>query len=142
MDSRMAGSWELLDHTGDIGLRVRGETLEEVFVAAAEGMYAVLVEAPVIRPQREALFVVEGETTDELLRAWLGELLYRFSVEGMIFREFRFTLGPSRLEVRARGESMDPGRHRLCTELKAVTWHGLFVRRENEGWMAEVIFDI
>lgn len=138
----MAGSFEAFDHTGDIGLRVRGGNLEELFAAAARGLFDILVEAAEIRSQRDDVVVVEGEETDELLRAWLAELLYRFSVDGTIYGEFRVTIHPGRLEAKISGERMDPARHRLRTELKAATYHGLFVRREGPGWMAEVIFDI
>lgn len=136
------GSWEQFDHTGDVGLRVRGDGLEDLFVAAARGLYDLLVETGPIRPQREDQLVVESERTDELLRAWLAELLYRFSAEGMIFGEFHLAVEPTRLTARLRGEAFDAARHRLRTELKAVTYHGLFARREKNGWIAEIIFDI
>ena len=42
----------------------------------------------------------------------------------------------------AWGETIDPGRHRLDVEIKAVTWHGLKLQRETDGWLAEVIVDI
>ena len=37
---------------------------------------------------------------------------------------------------------MDPKRHELDAEVKAVTYHGLRVEPPAEGWLAEVIVDI
>jgi SHS2 domain-containing protein len=40
------------------------------------------------------------------------------------------------------GESIDRVRHILDHEVKAATRHGLSVRRDPKGWVAEVILDI
>ena len=37
---------------------------------------------------------------------------------------------------------LDPKRHRLLHEIKAITYHGLKVERTARGWQAEVIVDI
>ena len=42
----------------------------------------------------------------------------------------------------AWGERIDPARHVLAHEVKAITYHGLRVEREGDGWVAEVIVDI
>jgi SHS2 domain-containing protein len=134
--------YELIDHTGDIGLRARGPTLPELFSTAARGMFDILVDAPEVRPQLEETIVVEGEGHEVLLRAWLAELLFRFSAHGSIFAEFDVEVADRRLSARVRGERFDRSRHALRTELKAVTYHALSVRREDAGWIAEVIFDV
>jgi SHS2 domain-containing protein len=42
----------------------------------------------------------------------------------------------------AHGEKIDPGRHEIKTEIKAVTYHGLYLRQTERGWEAQVIFDV
>ncbi len=137
----MGGRYELIDHTGDVGIRVTAATLPELFETAAGGMYDILVDAPDVATTVEETIELEGET-DELLRAWLGELLYRFSVNELIFRRFEIGIDGRRLRARVRGAPMDRERHGLRTELKAVTYHGLSVRRDGDAWIGEVIFDI
>jgi SHS2 domain-containing protein len=47
------------------------------------------------------------------------------------------------LRATCRGEIMDPNRHVMDHEVKAITYHGLQLRREPDGtWLAEVIVDI
>jgi SHS2 domain-containing protein len=41
-----------------------------------------------------------------------------------------------------QGETWEEGRHPLTVAIKAVTYHGLEVRREAAGWRARVILDI
>jgi SHS2 domain-containing protein len=135
--------YEFIDHTGDIGVIVRAPTLEGLFSEAARAMMEIIADGSAARPQRSERIVVEGEDLAEVLRGWLGELLYRFSAGGMIFVEFAIdSVGERRLEARASGEPYDPARHPLRTELKAVTYHQLGVRRTDAGWEAQVIFDV
>jgi SHS2 domain-containing protein len=46
------------------------------------------------------------------------------------------------LEAEARGEPLDPARHRLLADVKAVTLHRLRVERTVRGWEASVVLDI
>ncbi len=85
----------------------------------------------------------EGEDLEELLVAFLGELLYLHDAEGLLFRRARVLEGPDR-QVRAEvlGEPFDPGRHRIERQIKAVTYHGLRVQKTRGAWRATVILDI
>jgi SHS2 domain-containing protein len=132
-----------LDHTGDVGFEVRAGSLEELFQRAARGLYSILVENPPAVGDREEEVTVEEEGDDLLLRAFLAELLYRFLARRTMFcgfAEVRFE--GRRLTARGPCASFDPNRHGLRTELKAVTYHGLEVRRDGDGWTGRVIFDV
>lgn len=130
--------YELMDHTGDIGIVVRAPTLEALFAEAARAMFEILAEAGPAEPPGAREFHVAGAAPAEELRDFLAELLYEFSVERKMYVAF------SPLPGKVRGESVpyDPARHPLRTELKAVTYHQLDVAREKDGWKAQVIFDV
>jgi len=50
---------------------------------------------------------------------------------------------PTALHATCRGETMDPARHIMDHEVKAITYHGLSVAQNADGtWQAEVIVDI
>lgn len=135
-------SWELLDHTGDIGLKVRAPTLEALFAEAARAMFEQIADLSDVRPREEEELAIEGGEPAALLRDWLEELLYKFSAEARIYADFQVTVEPGRIRGRMRGEKYDGARHPLRTELKAVTYHRLEVVREKDGWRACVIFDV
>jgi SHS2 domain-containing protein len=129
-------SWSLIDHTGDIGIEVRADSPEALFSEAARAMFSILAQSPAQpagTPERLAV-----GTDADALRDFLGELLYRFSVERKMYVGFR----PGNGCVDAEWETYDPVRHPLGTELKAVTWHQLEVAREDGTWRARVIFDV
>jgi len=131
-------AWELIDHTGDIGVVARAPTLEELFAECARAMVSVLAEARNPAPAGSDFFPIAGADPAEELRDFLSELLYRFSAERRMYVAFT----PGEGSVSADWETYDAVRHPLRTELKAVTYHQLEVIREGEGWRGRVIFDV
>ena len=134
---------EILDHTGDVGIIVRGKSLGSIFERTAQGMFAIICPDNEIRIVREHKFDVVGNNLEELLVNWLAELNYYFSVEYILFSEFQIDkVEENRLLAKARGEKINSNRHHIHTEIKAVTYHKLYVRKIDDGWEAQVIFDI
>ena len=136
------GNVRILDHTGDIGIEVEDATLEGIFAASARAMFDIMADVSRVDPRCKEEIVLDAPGWDLLLREFLAEMLFRFFSEGMIFSEFCVTFEGERLRARVRGEPFDPERHGMKTELKAVTYHQLEVRRTDRGWFARIIFDV
>ncbi len=135
--------YEIVEHTADVGLIVHGATLSELFVNAAEGMFALMAELAGVREREERAIEVEGHDWGGLLVRWLSELLFFLDSQELLFRRFEVReLAPYRLRALAFGEPIDRERHVLHFAVKAVTKHMLEVRQEDGRWRAQVIFDI
>lgn len=135
--------YETFEHTADLGLRIRADDLRGLFEEAARGLFSVIVtNFDDVRPVDEVTFEVKGTEREELLRDWLAELLYAFHGRHLLLAQFDVRLDQAGLTATARGEPMDPDRHQIDAELKAVTYHGLKVEQDRDGWLAEVIVDI
>ncbi len=135
--------FETFDHTADLGLRIRAETLEGLFEEAALALFSVIVENPQrIRPNRSFSFQIEGTRNDELLLDWLDELLFTFSSLHIVLCRFEVCLSDSGLEASAWGEDYSPHVHHIGEEVKAITYHGLKVEELGHEWLAEVIVDL
>jgi SHS2 domain-containing protein len=135
--------FRLLDHTGDLGILVYGENLEELFGNAAEAFFDIITDVRRVRESMERIIRVQGPNLEDLMVRWLGELLYVHDVDGLLFRSFSIDeLRDGSLKARARGEAFDGRRHFIKTGLKAVTYHQIQVRKEKGGWRARIIFDL
>jgi len=135
--------FELFEHTADLGLRVRGPDLTTLFRDAGDGLFSIIAEPWTRKPaSREFRFALEARRIDDLFFDWLNELLYTFDTSRYLLSEFELEMGPLRLEARAAGVEFDPVVHLLRHEVKAITYHGLRVEPDPEGWLAEVIVDI
>ena len=63
----------------------------------------------------------------------------------MLFVNFKLKIEDKRkyfLLAETKGEKIDPAKHHLKVDVKAVTYHMLEVKRENSLWTAQVILDI
>jgi len=135
--------YEVFEHTADLGLRVRAPDLESLFRDAARALFSIIVEDLPDDDRDEVLpFELRADRLDWLLFDWLNELLYVFETRRLVLGRFRVRLDDFRLVAEARGRTMDPERHRMLHEVKAITYHGLRVERDRDGWLAEVIVDI
>jgi SHS2 domain-containing protein len=135
--------YETFEHTADLGLRVRAPDLDTLFAEAAACLFSAIVEDPAsVRPLQRIDLRIDGTDRDYLLFDWLRELLYRFDSQHLLLGRFEARVGEAGLEGSAWGEPLDPARHALAHEVKAITYHGLKVERTADGWLAEVIVDI
>jgi SHS2 domain-containing protein len=135
--------YEIIDHTADIGLRARGKDLKQLFINAACGMFDILADLKNVQTKESLKIKLKAPDIEELFLSWLRELLYQHNSKEIIFKEFVIDeLSEKSISARAQGEKINPRRHRLKTEIKAVTYHELKVRRVKDNWQAEVIFDV
>jgi SHS2 domain-containing protein len=135
--------FELFDHTADLGLRVRGDDLPTLFAEAACGLFSMIVESlAAVEPRLRIEIELPADRTDFLLFDWLNGLLARFETDRLLLCRFSVKLDELGLHAVAAGEPLDPARHDLSHEVKAITYHGLTVERTGDCWQAEVIVDI
>ena len=131
----------------DVAFEAWGATLEELFVAAADATANTMAEdLDAIGDRQRRSIRLEEESTDLLLFRLLEELVYFKDAEGLLLRVPAVRIhrqdGVFVLEAEARGEPLDPLRHRLQADVKAVTLHRLRVERTARGWEATVVLDI
>ena len=143
------GTFSIFDHTADVGLEVRAESLEDLLATAARATFDQMLEdwPDRVDAQQEVRAVsqpgLEGDL-GELLVVWLQELLYRFDTERLVPLRYEFlSAGPREVRADVGFGRFEDGRHRTRLEVKAVTYHELQVRREADGmWSARFILDV
>lgn len=132
-----------IDHTGDIGLEVTAPTLPQLFEHAARAMFEVIGELENVRPLQKIELFVEADDLETLFVRWLSELNFRHITDELIFCRFDILqIEAGKLTAEAYGEPIDPRRHTIHTEVKAITYHQLHVEQVPEGWQARFIFDM
>ena len=141
---RLPPDWlELIDHTADAGFVVRATTLPELFERSAWGMFSIITEPGSVQPKTAERITLDAPDLPALLVRWLGELNFRHVTRHFLFSEFLIhDVNEQRLTAEARGEPIDPARHTVHTEIKAVTFHGLQIQQTGSVWRAQVIFDL
>ncbi len=126
-----------------MGIAAEAESLGALFQQAALGLREILIDAQEIRPDESVVVEVRGADLEELLVNWLGELIFVLESRQFLPATFDIQMTPE-LQLRARlwGERLDPSRHQLQREIKAVTYHQIKVEQVGGGWRAQVYVDL
>ncbi|MFO1518948.1 MAG: archease [bacterium] len=137
----MRPPYEIFDHTADIGLRIYGKDLRELFQNAGRGFTDLIVDVSRIPCRIKRNIRVESENA--LLLDFLKELLYLFDTKALLFSRFEVsTLTDHVLECEAEGDALDFHADSFKTALKAVTHHLFEIKKTKDGFCATVIFDV
>lgn len=137
--------FEFFEVTADVGYKAYGKTLEEAFENAALAMFEVITDTSKIEPEIERKIEVESEDECALLYDWLSEFLVLLDVDYLVFSKFEVKIEKKEegfsLKGTAWGEEFNPEIHESRAEVKAVTYHLMDVKQDNEV-MVQVILDI
>jgi SHS2 domain-containing protein len=137
--------YRIVEHTADTGFEVTGASQAELFTNAALVLCQLIwnVEAnPDGEPLAEEIRIEAGDP-GELMVNFLEEFLYLYDIKGLVATRVELeAISEKTLTARIRGHRFEPGRDEERLGVKAVTYHQLFVGRENGRWRARVLLDI
>jgi len=133
--------------TADVAFEARGKDLAELFTAAADATMNVMVaDLASIEKREELEFVVEHEELDMLLFNFLQEFIFFKDARRLLLRVLSVSVSSGNngfsLKAKAAGEELDPEKHDLIVDVKAVTLYRFAVQQTEDGWMATVVLDI
>ena len=122
--------FEYFEATADIGLKAYGKDMNEAFENAGLAIFNIISDTSNIDPSNEIEFEVASEDDVSLLYDYLEELLFYHETEFMLFSEFQVEIDENfHLKARIKGEEINWDRHERKTEIKAITFHKMAVRK-------------
>jgi SHS2 domain-containing protein len=136
-------TYELIDHTADVGIKAYGKTLSEAFENIAKGMFDIITNNSEIENIGQYNIELETNNLEQLLVDWLSELLFLNSANNLVFGFFKVDLDEKNntLSAKVFGDKFDISKHKIGTEIKAVTYHMLEVNNK-KPYHVQVLFDI
>jgi len=134
--------YEYIEHTADLGFRVYGETLKELFESAIEAVMESMVERKGSSEKKEMEYSDIADTYEDLLVDLLSEIIFQVEVENKVFVDWNVEINDKRIDVQLVYEEFDPRIHNLKLEIKSVTYHNLKIRKEGKYYIAEIVCDI
>ncbi len=138
----MTGTFEIREHTADVAVAARGDTIDDVFGAMADGLAATMCDE---WPADGDRFKVHAEAAnkDALLFDYLDELIYQRDVLDVLPVDNAVTVacddGRWQVEGHARGV---PTSLISAREIKAVTYSEMILEERGDHWYAYVVFDV
>ena len=133
--------------TADVAFEAYGEDLPEVFRSAGDAVMNVMVDnLEAIKPIEKRVIETDNEELDLVLLDLLQSLIYYKDAEQLLLRISSVNISEHNrgwhLHAQAQGERLDPDRHHLLADVKAVTLHDFRLEKVDSGWRAHIILDI
>jgi SHS2 domain-containing protein len=136
-------TYRFLAHTADIKVAIAVPSFEHLVAEGLQVIQLLLAGERTVKPRHEHELRVEGTDATDVWFRFLQEVLYLHATDTFVPANFLpDTISETSIAGTVAGEPFDPDRHDRQPEVKAVTRHGLVVKRREKGWYAEVIFDV
>lgn len=131
----------------DVAFDAWAKTLEGLFQDAAQATVQVMAEnLDGIRRTQTVEVTLTQENEEMLLFDFLNELIFYKDARRLLLLPAELTIlrKESGVELRGtlQGEEINPARHELSTDVKAVTMLRYLVEETEEGWRATVVLDV
>lgn len=134
-------SFKEISHTADVKIQARAPTLESLFSETCNALMQVMY-GPVRKGSVKKEIAVTSTDTESLLLEFLSEVLFVSEVEGIVFSDARVRIDGLNLYAELEGEPFDKERHGQGTEVKGISYSGLSIRQDANGYMVNILFDV
>ena len=136
--------YKFIDHTADVMFEAYGENLNKVFENAALATFEVQCNLKKVERKVKKKIKLKNEDMEKLLFDFLEELIYLKDAKYLLFNKFKVKIDKEKgtLTAEIKGEKIDPKKHELKTDVKAVTLHKFELKKVKEGYKVRVILDI
>jgi SHS2 domain-containing protein len=143
--------FEVVPHIADLQLHVYGNSLQELFTHALQGMFQAVkpvsaacttvndrLVCPSLPIERDT--VVESPDINALLVDFLSDALYLSDVHNEAYLDVAIAqLTTTKIVARFKGVPIEGLKE---SEIKAVTYHDLHIEQKDGVWETNIVFDI
>ena len=130
-----------IDHSGDVGLDIRGASRAELLENATRGLCGLmtwsLIEPVVSRP-----IEVRAGNLPDLVVDWLSAVILSSATHAELYARATLEIAEDGVAKGVlHGAPLD-AEHQLRFDVKAVTYHDILVEHTASGYHARIIFDL
>ncbi|MEM0465736.1 MAG: archease [Candidatus Pacearchaeota archaeon] len=141
-------NFKFLEHTADKKFQAFGNSLEECFINAALALKSVFYEKEV-KSTIEKQINIKGTDLENLMVNFLEELLVLFETEEFLLSSISYlsissTGGLKRKSFKLfavlHGDSAK--NYKIEGSVKAITYYDIFVKKEKDKYICQVVVDV
>lgn len=135
----MAEKFKFFEHTADVKFQAYGKTLEKVFENAGLAVFNVMYKGKVKKTKKKRISV-EGKNNENLLYNFLEELLFLLDTEDFFLAGCKVKIKDNKLEAELHGDNAK--NYPADIDVKAITYNEMFIRKEKNRWIVQVVVDV
>jgi SHS2 domain-containing protein len=123
----------------EVSVELEADSLAELFALAARALCDCITRVDEVMPREARVVELEAASLDELMLAWLRELIAVFATEGLVFSRARVAVedggaAGASLAGHLWGEPFDAARQRLKRPIDSVDPVALRISRNGGRW--------
>ncbi|MEK6884691.1 MAG: archease [Nanoarchaeota archaeon] len=132
-----------LPHTADVKFQAYGKTLEESFKNSALATAKAMFKGKVKEKKRKKI-KAKGNDFENLLYNFLDEIVYLFDAENFLLSQVKKMKINNKqgfkLEAELIGDNSE--NYDINEHVKSVTYHDMFVKKEKNKYVVQVVLDV
>lgn len=133
---------EMLEHTADLLIKVKADTLENLFEAAAEGILDNAYDEISFAGRSRMSLRVEADSAEEALVKFLNEILYLFYVKKRLLKGNFCRINFDGKVLSAEADFLKVKKFTAGFEIKAVTYGNVKIGKKDDLFETAVIADV
>lgn len=132
--------FKFLEHTADTKFQAFGSSLDKAFENSALALKETIIGKIKIKNKLKKSFIVKGKDKERILYNFLEEILYLLDAKGFILNKVKCKfLEEDKLKVEIWGDSAK--NYKFTNDVKAVTYNQMFVKKEKNKFICQVVLD-
>lgn len=137
----MKEKFKFLEHTADVKFQAWGGSLNECFENSALAMFQAMYEGKVKSKMKKKI-KVKGRDLESLLYNFLEELLFLLDTENLFLSKIKIKIDEKKLELGGIVEGDLASNYKISLDVKAVTYNSMFVKKEKDKFISQVVLDV
>lgn len=134
--------FEYFDVTADIGVKVWGVNIDEVFENTAIAVTSLMLDPLKIGKNIVKDFIIEGNDLSSLLVNWITELLIIRDSEGILFSSFEVNVSDDGKSLNAKNYGDYIMGNDLEMDIKAITYSLFKLEKLDGQYYLQFVLDI
>ena len=135
--------FKFLEHTADMKFQAYGKTIEEAFKNSALALISVMTKDKIKEKEKKKI-KIEGKDLENLLYNFLEEFLILLDSENFVLSKIRKIKIEKKkhysLVADISGDNAE--NYEFNLDVKAVTYNEMFVKKEKDKFICQVVVDV
>ncbi len=135
--------YKFLPHTADIKFQAFGKTIEECFENAFLSLKEVMIDNTKIEKLIKKKINIKGKDLENLLYNFLEEFLFLLDAEQFVpSKIINMEINMNNYELQAEVEGDNSSDYKISNPVKAITYNDMFVKKEKNKYVCQVVVDV
>jgi len=136
-------TYKFLEHTADVKFQAQGETLEQAFIQSALALKETIAGKTKIKQNIKKQIKIKAKDKESFLYNFLEEFLFLLDAEDFIFSKIsKIKIDEKNNELKAEVIGDKASDYKFSNDVKAITYNQMFVKKQKNKYIVQVVLDV